>query len=429
MFKRNQFMVAILWVWALSLMGCREPTVVVAEFESNLVYSYVQSQEYELLMDSAVDQSETALVEMFGTPEEPKIPEIAQQDEELATLVSLENLMAASGPADMPGRGLYQKHCALCHGTSGDGRGKSAALLPVYPRDYRMGRYKFNGTERGVKPTKEDLAYLIKHGISGTSMVKIVPELSEQEIDALVDYVIYLSWRGEVERDLLFEAADSEEPDRIYNVSLRDSDDEKDQRSFEKSVELLEEFIEDVGNDWLEAEDKVQEAPARDPALVPDNVNELLAIAANPADSPVKDSIARGKALFQADRAACYKCHGKEGKGDGENNDYDDWAKDWAKPVGLDKPERHLPYIARGALPVRKVSPRNFEEGVFRGGSQPEKLYQRIALGIDGTPMPAAPLQPEEIWDLVNFVRSLATPPEEAEEASPQGASVASLQP
>ncbi len=113
--------------------------------------------------------------------------------------------------------------------------------------------------------------------------------------------------------------------------------------------------------------------------------------------------------------AACAKCHGKEGRGDGPQQDYDDWTKEWTLRIGIDPSDydAQVPLIARGALPPRKISPRDFRQGEFRGGSAPEQIYRRIAVGIDGTPMPAATIPPEEIWHLVNFVRSLAEPPKE----------------
>ena len=147
----------------------------------------------------------------------------------------------------------------------------------------------------------------------------------------------------------------------------------------------------------------------RGEVVVPNTFEEVLDAMKSEEASPVKLSVARGKELFLGEKAACAKCHGKEGRGEGQENDYDAWTKEWTKKFGVDpaKPEEHGPLIARGALPARNVSPRNFQEGGFRGGDSPEQLYQRIALGIEGTPMPAASLEPEQIWDIVNFVRSL----------------------
>lgn len=68
-----------------------------------------------------------------------------------------------------------------------------------------------------------------------------------------------------------------------------------------------------------------------------------------------------------------------------------------------------------GALAPHRDPPRNFKHGVFRGGSSPEDIYRRIVGGIEGTPMPSVPIATdhpqglpiEQVWDLVNFVRSL----------------------
>ncbi len=132
----------------------------------------------------------------------------------------------------------------------------------------------------------------------------------------------------------------------------------------------------------------------------------------------IKQSVARGKEVFESEIAACAKCHGKEGHGDGPQQDYDDWTKDWTVRIGIDPLDEaaQVPLVARGALPARKIDPRDFRLGLFRGGSEPEHLYRRIAAGIDGTPMPAATLPEEDIWNLVNFVRSLAEPATEEED-------------
>ena len=404
----------LLLVVSLSFFsGCREASEpVVAKFEPNLVmaYRYQVDGEYSAKWtDAAIAQSDSALGDLFGTPDEPKLPALVLGD--FGDLLSLENLKKAAGP-----KGLYREHCAKCHGVTGDGRGELAALLNPYPRDYRLGRFKFKSTPIGAKPTREDLATLIRNGIGGTQMVAL-PKLSDADVEALVDYVIFLTIRGEVERKLLRECSEldlvaTEDADVLYDPSMKESEDEDVREYFEEQVELLEDFVLDVVEPWSEAEGSTAEVPARDESVVPGSLIALHEILKADADSPIKQSVARGKELFLGEKAACAKCHGKEGKGDGQTNDYDEWTKDWTKRAGID-PEveaEHVPFIARGAFPVRKVSPRNFHEGVFRGGGTPEKLYQRIALGIEGTPMPAAAVTPEQIWDIVNYVRSLQEP-------------------
>src|SRR6185503_6506455 len=102
------------------------------------------------------------------------------------------------GNQDGTQRGLYRQHCVHCHGINGDGAGPTAAFLTPYPRDYRYGWYKFKATERGDKPTDADLARTIREGIMGTAMPSFAL-LPNDEVEALVEYVKYLSIRGETE--------------------------------------------------------------------------------------------------------------------------------------------------------------------------------------------------------------------------------------
>lgn len=391
------------------LAGCKKEAVV--EFEPNMLYSHSIEIDSGYPMGQALEETETAVLRFFGTPDEPKIPEDVLEQEEVASLVSMDNLQKASGPIQ-PGRGLYRQHCAICHGIVGNGRGETAALVDPYPRDYRMGTFKFKSTTRGAKPLREDLALSIKHGIPGTSM-KAIPELTDQDVEALVDYVIYLSWRGEFERNMLmlggdveFEAEEGEEGDHLFYEPSPD---------FEDQLEQAQEIIVDIAESWLEAEDRIQQVPDPEGIPVPDTTEEVLAAANSAEPSPLKESIALGKEIFASELSACAKCHGKEGYGDGQAIDYDDWTKEWTLRIGIDPKdeEAQVPLIARGALPPRPIAPRDFRQGLYRGGDSPEQLYRRIAAGIDGTPMPAATIPANDIWHLVNYVRSLSMPAEQ----------------
>jgi len=90
------------------------------------------------------------------------------------------------------------------------------------------------------------------------------------------------------------------------------------------------------------------------------------------------DSIARGRQLFQKN---CAVCHGAEGRGDG---------------------------VAAAALPQRpddlsKIAPPPiFPDGV---------VTYRIINGVKMMPAFKATLSENEIWDLLNFIRSLAVKP------------------
>ena len=345
-------------------------------------------------------QVATVLLAMFGTPDEPvALPETGLDEAKLRL---------ASGPvrSDIVGRknGLYREHCAHCHGVTGDGMGPTAAFLNPYPRDYRPGVFKFKSTERADKPTHADLLRILRNGIAGTSMPSFAL-LSEPQIDALVEYLKYLSIRGETELALM----------RAY---FELDDDAKgilpETREF-----LVDETLAPIAEKWKSA--------AAAQIAVPDM----------PADIDLAASIAKGKELFYGDKANCVKCHGVTGLGDGQANDYDDWNKaivEINKEIkgGLAKAgetstsgmsaedaAEHRNQVAwlgkfsqvvdGDALTPRTIPPRNLRLGVYRGGRRPLDLYYRLHAGINGAPMPAAKgtVPPEDIWHIVNYIRSL----------------------
>ncbi len=93
------------------------------------------------------------------------------------------------------GKHVYDRYCAGCHGSTGNGAGPAAALLVVKPRDFSKGVFKFRSTPSGTLPTDEDLFRTLTRGIYRTSM----PDwslLSERERLAAVAYVktFYPNW-------------------------------------------------------------------------------------------------------------------------------------------------------------------------------------------------------------------------------------------
>jgi mono/diheme cytochrome c family protein len=76
--------------------------------------------------------------------------------------------------------------------------------------------------------------------------------------------------------------------------------------------------------------------------------------------------------------------------------------------------------VAAGLLDPRNAIPRNLRTNMFRGGRRPLDIFRRIHQGIAGTPMPASgPAAPgaqgtlteEEMWQIVDYVRSLPFEP------------------
>jgi len=88
------------------------------------------------------------------------------------------------------GKALYEKKCAVCHGTDGRGDGTAAYLLYPKPRDLTSGRFKVRSTMN--LPTDEDLFRTVTNGLAGTSMPSWA-SLTEEERWALVAYVKSLS--------------------------------------------------------------------------------------------------------------------------------------------------------------------------------------------------------------------------------------------
>jgi len=366
-----------------------------AWFRPNMVEATKQR-----LTSAQESQVATVMLALFGTPDEPvALPE---------TGLDQAKLDLAAGPvhSDATGRknGLYREHCAHCHGVTGDGLGPTAAFLNPYPRDYRPGVFKFKSTERADKPTRDDLLRILHNGIPGTSMPSFAL-LSNIQIDALAEYVRYLSIRGETELGLM--------------RAFFDLDDDAQGKLPETRDFLVDEMLTPVADKWRAAEE----------ARIP--VPEM------PADIDMVASIAKGKELFYGDKANCVKCHGVTGLGDGQANDYDDWNKAIVeinkeidgtaeraretKTSGMSADDlaehrANLAWVNRfhhvldgDAHRPRTIPPRNLRQGIYRGGRRPLDIYYRIHAGINGAPMPAAKgtIPPEDIWHIVNYVRSL----------------------
>jgi mono/diheme cytochrome c family protein len=337
---------------------------------------------------------------LFGTPDEPYVLKSE-------TGLDIDKLRVAAGPvrSDQFGKetGLYRRHCVHCHGTTGDGLGPTAMILNPYPRDYRQGKFKFKSTERAAKPTQYDLESIVRQGVPGTAMPSFDLR-PDAEIKALVEYVKYLSMRGETES-------------RLINAMSELSEGEKLQLA--RST-LIDEILKPVAENWTTAGQSIIR-PEEKP------------------DVPLAESVAKGRELFYSTTANCAKCHGISALGDGQTNDYDDWNKTIVEltqgmdgdlatlATGTDVSSEDRASIQKrvaeirsalrtDALPVRNAIPRNLRLGVYRGGRSPLDLYRRFYAGINGVPMPgvgpATPgaqgtLKPDEIWNLVDYVQSL----------------------
>ena len=404
-------------VCSVLLCGCGEP----AYFQFN--EAYVKAVELKpdvskpqmrnpdqrdvQLTDAQKENIRDVLEGAFGTPDEPRLPGGVG----IGGFLSLSKLQQAAGPVgrnelQVP-QGLYRQHCAHCHGVTGDGQGPTAMFLNPYPRDYRMGQFKFKLTDSNgsfKKPSKEDLQYILHQGIPGTAMPSF-RVLAATELEQLVQYVIYLSIRGEAERKLIDETiARSSKDEHPMLVSFKDGNKVEDDLAFVK------EQLSSIVIQWVGVDQKG---------------NAQRTIAAAPRDWNSQESIDLGRKLFFQTKANCFSCHGQTAIGDGQKNLFDNWtlellgiepqvgsesAVDAEAEIGLDS-QLHFydQYLARlGVLEPRTISPRNLRLGGFRGGRRPIDIYQRITSGIQGTPMPGnTKLTEAETWGLVAYVLSL----------------------
>lgn len=250
----------------------------------------------------------------------------------------------------------------------------------------------------------------------------IMDGIIEQDGDRLInsDFGNQIGWQDRESRraskERIAALAKMDQEDEPLSVSEKEELETAEQ--FEEDWSYAEEYATDIGDSWLEAEDKVVEVPDP-PSDLPlaESYADVLKFRQGDQASAFEASVKRGQAVFISKEASCSKCHGEKGLGNGQTTDYDDWTKDWTQRVGIELPKEQdllVPLLARGALPPLNAMPRNFAEGIFRGGSASTDLYRRITQGIDGSPMPAATFvegkyEEEDIWHLINFIRSLQT--------------------
>jgi DMSO reductase family type II enzyme heme b subunit len=230
---------------------------------------------------------------------------------------------------------IFLKQCSACHGAEGFGDGPAAYLVHPRPRDFSQGKFLLVTTDNRV-PTDEDLFRTISRGMPGSAMPPWA-HLPEQDRRDLVRYVRALTLRGKIQRLMGLQGG-------------------------------------------VEAANPMKPKAAEDTAKYLLEVGAALRI---PAPVPVSDEVlGQGRQVY---RAYCAKCHGQEGRGDGQQKMEDD--------LGF------------------RAYPRDFTRGIFKGGVDSNDLAYRILGGMPGTAMPNSEFKsPGELWAVVHFVRSLVTP-------------------
>lgn len=334
-------LVGVLLLTVLAASGCGEPTEV----------AFAPRAELAEFPQIHREQIAASLETFFGTPVQPRFMELKPDQPEEAKEPALQERLDRRQLAR--GRDVYQRQCQGCHGVTGDGQGPAAQYLNPPPRDYRLGRFKFTSTPRGSKPRREDLARIIRRGAKGTSMPSF-RWMPAEEMDSVIDYVILLSSRGELEY-------------RLMKISEQELGEEDNIDPF-----LVAENAQLIAASWENAASQI--------------VQPLTAPTPN---SP--ESIEAGARAFV--QLNCFKCHGPDGRG---NKAQDVGKDDWGR----------VAYAA------------DLTAGTLHGGRRPVDIYRRIYSGINGTPMPAfaqpdtgkgetEQQRSETIWNLTHFITSV----------------------
>ncbi len=271
---------------------------------------------------------DVVLTERCGTPRSPKL--LGRPDLSRAHLKR--------------GAAVYARYCVQCHGVTGDGKGEAAAYMIPKPRDYRRGIFKFTSTTYGSKPLRDDLLRTIRRGVRGTSMPSF-SLLDPKDLEAVVDYVLVLTRRGELEGELAGEAEVNDEVDPAR----------------------VEEIIKTILDKWEQARGRVVYPTTPMPEFTPAIVDQ-------------------GKKAFLT--IGCAQCHGEDGRGQlATNLEMDDAWRNKTKAADLTSG------MLRGGTEPLDIY-RHIDAGI--NGTPMPAFHATLAK------------EPERIWHLVGYVLTVA---------------------
>lgn len=315
--KINHLKLQLLGFGSLFIWGCAPP----------VVENYMPNAQVAKLSAENQATVQKILAEYSGSPASPKLLGDSQMDPQ--------HLRRGSA--------VYRQYCQQCHGTTGDGNGPTAQYLIPKPRDYRRGIFKFTSTTYGSKPLREDIHRTIRRGVMGTSMPSF-DLLPPSDLEAVTDYVLALTHRGELEAQL------------------------GDAVEFEGTIDpaAVPGMVQTILDQWKEARSNVVNPRAPMPTLT-------------------RADVEAGKNLFLS--IGCNKCHGDEGRGEfAEEQKFDDI---WGNPT---KAADITAGMLRGGTEPLDVY-RRIEAGI-NGTPMPAFKSQFEK-------------NPEDIWKLVAYVMSL----------------------
>ncbi|HEX6532399.1 MAG TPA: cytochrome c [Nitrospira sp.] len=90
----------------------------------------------------------------------------------------------AASAVPAKGKAAYEKYCLVCHGPQGKGDGPAGRALKPPAADFT--------SEGSKKKPKADLLQIIENGKPGTAMGPWKNQLSQAELNELMEYVMTL---------------------------------------------------------------------------------------------------------------------------------------------------------------------------------------------------------------------------------------------
>ena len=108
--------------------------------------------------------------------------------------LALPSMALAGGDAEA-GKAVYLQNCSSCHGDTGKGDGPTGMALPVKPRDFSTGEFKFDTDGDGKAGTEADLTNVIQKGAmayGGSPLMAPLPQLTDQQIADIIAFIYSL---------------------------------------------------------------------------------------------------------------------------------------------------------------------------------------------------------------------------------------------
>ncbi len=111
----------------------------------------------------------------------------------ILTAITALALPTLAGAADSAaGKAAFVANCSSCHGVTGKGDGPVGAALPISPRDFSKGDFKFDTDKDGKIGTDADLKAVVQQGgaaFGGSALMAPWPSLSDGDIANIIAYI------------------------------------------------------------------------------------------------------------------------------------------------------------------------------------------------------------------------------------------------